>query len=358
MVGPKIIEGDLTYSPITSANELPIGWTDDQEGGFFRLKRRGDGAFFGYGVGQHSWKQVLFPPQHRLWEAGRTEHGWRLIERPEKPPRLALVGVRACDLQAVEVLDRVFLKGRFVDPVYRARREPALIVAVNCTRAGATCFCASMGTGPRVRGGFDLALTEILKDNNHYFIIEAGTAKGADILARLPARPATPEEIAAAQQAVARAAQGMGRHLDTAGLKELLYRNYEHPRWTNVASRCLTCGNCTMVCPTCFCHTYEDFLDLEGKRAERRRRLQVCFTLDFSYIHGGSVRASALSRYRQWLTHKLATWVDQFGCFGCVGCGRCITWCPVAIDITEEVRVIRERDGEKVAGGMARDRQI
>ncbi len=347
IIGPRIVDGDFVYAPLASAADLPIGWTDRQEGGVYRLEKRADDAIFGYGVGQHSWKQFLFPPQQRVWESRRQGDDWDLALTPSDSPPLAFIGVRACDIQAIEVLDRVFLRGNYVDPTYAARRSQALIVAVHCTQAGGTCFCASMGTGPRATFGFDLALTEILNHDNHYFVVEAGTPKGAEILAGVSHRPAEPAEIAAADEAIAGAAQCMGRHLDTDGLKELLYRNYEHPRWDDVANRCLTCGNCTMVCPTCFCHTYQDFFDLNGELAERRRHMQVCFTVDFSYIHGGSVRSSPLSRYRQWMTHKLATWLDQFGCFGCVGCGRCITWCPVAIDITEEARAIRERDGEK-----------
>ena len=136
----------------------------------------------------------------------------------------------------------------------------------------------------------------------------------------------------------------MGRSMDTCNIKDLFYRNLEHPRWNNVAERCLTCANCTMVCPTCFCTTIEDVTDLTGEHAERWRKLDSCFTMDFSYIHGGSVRASTKSRYRHWITHKLATWIDQFGTSGCVGFGRCITWCPVAIDITEEVHAIRKSE--------------
>ena len=349
-IGPKIIDGDFAYSLLTSVTDLPIGWTDRQEGGVYRLEKRDDGAMFGYRVGQHSWKPFLLPPDQRLWEAQSQEGGWRLAPASADSAPLAFIGVRACDLQALEVLDRVFLKGNFVDPTYAVRRSQALVIAVHCTQAGGTCFCASMGTGPRATTGFDLALTEILQGRDHYFLVEAGTPKGAAILAGVPKRPPRQAEEAAADEAVAQATLGMGRHLDTAELKELLYRNYEHPRWEEVASRCLTCGNCTLVCPTCFCHTYKDTLDLNGEQAERRRHMQVCFSLDFSYIHGGSVRSSPKSRYRQWLTHKLATWVDQFGCFGCVGCGRCITWCPVAIDITEEARAIRESDGERAGG--------
>jgi Fe-S oxidoreductase len=101
-----------------------------------------------------------------------------------------------------------------------------------------------------------------------------------------------------------------------------------------------------MVCPTCFCATVEDATDLTGSATERRRVWDSCFSQEFSYIHGGSVRTSAGARYRQWITHKLATWHEQFGVSGCVGCGRCITWCPVGIDITAEARAVRQGDAQ------------
>jgi formate hydrogenlyase subunit 6/NADH:ubiquinone oxidoreductase subunit I len=243
------------------------------------------------------------------------------------------------------VQDRVFLQGEYRDPTYQARRKKIFVVAVNCGQAGGTCFCVSMNTGPQVTFGFDLALTEVLENGRHYFVVEVGSEPGAEVLGEVPFREAGVVEIEAAADIVARTATQMGRSMDTTDIKELLYRNYEHPRWDDVAARCLTCANCTMVCPTCFCTTVEDVTDLTGERAERWRKWDSCFTMDFSYIHGGSIRSSARARYRQWMTHKLATWIDQFGTSGCVGCGRCITWCPVGIDITEEVRAIRESDG-------------
>ena len=202
-----------------------------------------------------------------------------------------------------------------------------------------------MKTGPKATLGFDLALTELQEEQRHFFVIEAGTEKGLEILRQLPVCEASAADVQQADQALAQAEKRMGRTLQTKGLKELLYRNYEHPRWDNVASRCLSCANCTMVCPTCFCSTVEDTTNLGSAHAERWRKWDSCFTMDFSYIHGGSVRASVKARYRQWMTHKLATWIDQFGTSGCVGCGRCITWCPVGIDITEEARAIRQSDG-------------
>jgi ferredoxin len=234
----------------------------------------------------------------------------------------------------------VFLDGPEPDPCYAARRSAAFVIAVNCTAPGGTCFCVSMGTGPRANAGFDLSLTE-LTDGDHRFLVEVGSADGDAVLAEIARAEASAADVDGAEALVADAASRMGRSMDAIGLRELLAASYEHPRWDEVAERCLTCANCTLVCPTCFCATVEDVTDLTGDHTERWRRWDSCFTADFSYIHGGSVRASGRSRYRQWLTHKLGTWHDQFGESGCVGCGRCITWCPVGIDLTEEIAALR-----------------
>jgi sulfhydrogenase subunit beta (sulfur reductase) len=346
LIGPTVRDGAIVYDEIAGCEDLPEGWTDEQDGGTYRIRRRDDEALFGYAVGPQSWKRFLHPPELKLWRARRSAEGEiEFSEEADTPPAYAFVGVRSCELHAIEIQDRVLMEGEYPDPFYRARREGAFIVAVNCTVAGGTCFCVSMETGPRVEAGFDLALTEVIEDGRHYFVCEAGSGRGAELMAALPTSPVEPVESSAAEAGIARAAAEQGRSMETAGIKELLYDNYEHPRWDDVSERCLTCGNCTMVCPTCFCTTVEDTGDLTVETAERTRVWDSCFTIDFSYVHGGSVRRSARSRYRQWMTHKLATWIDQFGTSGCVGCGRCITWCPVAIDITEEVAAIRATDG-------------
>jgi ferredoxin len=345
VIGPVLRDGAIVYDTLTRLDELPAGWTDHQDGGQYRLERRGDAAYFGYAVGPHSWKRFLHPPVERLWQARRDGNGLAFVAEDAPVERLAFVGVRACELHAIAIQDRVFLSGPYRDRSYRIRRDKAFIVAVECGEAGGTCFCVSMGTGPRVEAGFDLALTELVGDGRHLFLLQVGSAAGADLAANLPFRRASETEIAAAAAVVARTAGMMGRRLDTGGLKELLQANPDHPRWDDVAQRCLACGNCTMVCPTCFCTTVDDTTDLAGATAERVRRWDSCFTADFSYLHGGSVRASTRARYRQWMTHKLAHWFDQFGSSGCVGCGRCITWCPVGIDITEEAAAIRAAPG-------------
>lgn len=343
-IGPTVQNQAIVYDDIESVDDLPRGLTDEQDGGRYRLARRDDGALFGYSVGPQSWKAYLHAPKLRLWTAERD--GANASVTPEAPPtdRLAFIGVRACEIRAIEIQDRVLVSDMYVDPHYQALRERALIVAVNCGKAGGTCFCVSMRAGPRVEQGFDIALTELLDGTEHIFLVEIGSDEGRALLAQVPHRLASSRDLEAGEAVIEGAASSMGRHMRSDDLNELLMSNLEHPRWDEVATRCLSCTNCTLVCPTCFCTSVEDTSDLSGARAERWRRWDSCFTMDFSYIHGGSVRASAKSRYRQWMTHKLATWIDQFGSSGCVGCGRCITWCPVGIDITEEVRAIRGGD--------------
>jgi len=344
ILGPTVRDRAIIYDELVSVADLPAGWTDDQNGGSYRIRKRSDEALFAYAASPHSWKKFLFEPQTTMWQAERSGSGFQVDQERGQLHKSALIGVRSCDLHAIEIQDRVFITADQVDPSYKSRRESLFVVAVNCGQAGGTCFCSSMKTGPKASSGFDLAMTEVLDINRHFFLVEIGTAVGEQVLSKVPNREARSEEKEVAEGIVVECGRRMGRTMDTAEIKELLYRNYNNPRWDDVASRCLTCGNCTMVCPTCFCTTVEDFTDLSGKRAERRRRMDVCFTMDFSYIHGGSIRSTARARYRQWMIHKLATWIDQFGVSGCVGCGRCITWCPVAIDITEETRAIRESE--------------
>ena len=351
-VGPTVRDGAIVYDELQSIADLPVGWSDEQEAGTYRLKRRDDGALFGYNVGPHSWRKFLHPSERRLVQVEAADGALSFLPGEQAPPQYAFIGVRACELRAIAIQDRVFLDDTYADPGYRERREPAFIVAVNCGQAGGTCFCTSMGSGPKVTEHFDLALTELLRPDAHRLLVEVGSERGAELMQEIPHRPATDPERDTAERIVRATAASMGRTLDTTGIKDLLYRNRDSAHWQEVADRCLSCANCTLVCPTCFCTTVEDVTDLDGTHAERWQKWDSCFTMDFSHLHGGSVRASTAGRYRQWLTHKLASWFDQFGTSGCVGCGRCITWCPVGIDITAEVAAIRARDE---GGGHVRE---
>lgn len=351
VIGPRAVDGAITYEPVEDVRQLPAGWTDEQSGGSYRLVKSGDDALFGHTVGPHTWKRYLFPPNHRLWQSQRGEAGFSITPEPEPTAPYAFLGVRACELKAIAIQDKVFGHNghgkpgangvAYTDSGYSARRSAAFIVAVNCSRAAGTCFCVSMDAGPKAVAGFDLSLTELPGGS---FLVEVGGERGAGVLKDVAKRPASPEDVKTADAVIAKTAASMGREM-VPEVGPLLKRNLENKRWDEVATRCLGCANCTMVCPTCFCSTVEDTTDLSGLHAERWRKWDSCFTLDFTYIHGGSIRREARARYRQWITHKLAHWHDQFGTSGCTGCGRCITWCPVGIDITEEARAIRDSEG-------------
>lgn len=344
VMGPTVRDGAIANAPITSIKDLPRGVGDEQDNAHYRLTTRTDGAFFGFAAGAQSMKPVLFPADELIWRGKRDAAGAFTVERetaPESGPPYALFGVRGCDLRAIEIQDKVFTSRGFQDAHYVSRRAESFIVSVTCGEPAGTCFCASLGTGPAPSGGYDLSLTEVIKGKSHSFVVNVGTDRGAEVLDAIKAAPATIGEVEAADSVARDAVLKMGRELDTDGLKYLMYANAESPHWDEVASRCLACTNCTLVCPTCFCTSVEDVSDLTGAEAERHRVWDSCFNEDFSYIHGGSVRESTRSRYRQWITHKLAAWQDQFGMTGCVGCGRCITWCPAGIDITAEAAALR-----------------
>ncbi|MFI9201597.1 4Fe-4S dicluster domain-containing protein [Streptomyces sp. NPDC053048] len=351
VVGPTERDGAIVLAELESADELPYGWGVELEGGYYRIKRRVDAAAFAHSAGPQSWKNFLHPQRVRQWSADRGPDGEMTVraEHPE-PISFAFLGVRPCDLRAIQIQDRVMIGGRHRDDAYEERRSGAFLVVVECTEPGATCFCVSMGTGPAAQPGYDLALTEVLDDAGHRFLARAGTPEGAEILASLPRQPADDLTRTRAREDVEAAAGRMGRTMPEVDLRALLAGTLDAERWNDVAARCLTCGNCTMACPTCFCTTTEDVTDLTGDHAERWRRWESCYDLEFTHLPSGSVRSTGRSRYRQWLTHKLGTWWDQFDSSGCVGCGRCIVWCPVAIDITEEAHALHQESLDRQAG--------
>lgn len=351
VIGPRVKDGAIAYGSIQELEDLPVGWSAKQGPASFRLERRTDAAMFQYAAAANSLKDFIHPSEIRLFSAVREDGAFRILPNTDPAPRYAFLGVRSCELAAAGVQDRVLIQGQYSDPIYRARRGNAVIIAVQCSAPSEVCFCTSMGTGPRAEAGFDLALTELVGPGTHEFVVEVGTELGAELLSEIEFADASTDLKTQARDATDAAAQSIQRRLDTTGLRELLRDNFDHPQWDDVARRCLACGNCTQVCPTCFCVNVEDATSVTGDTAERWRRWDSCYSLAFSYIHGGSVRVSTKSRYRQWLSHKLSYWHDQFSTSGCVGCGRCIAWCPAGIDLTQEVAAIRAAQTPKVTEG-------
>jgi sulfhydrogenase subunit beta (sulfur reductase) len=341
VIGPTVHEGVIVLDEIGSSDDLPIGWTESSEAGTYKLVERDDAAYFGFTIGPRTLKTYLFPPVQTLLTITHTETGLVFAPEPADPPQYAFVGMRACEIAAMGIQDRVFTDGAAPDAYYAKVRQRSFVVGVNCSVAAPTCFCDSMGTGPRCATGYDIVVTELIGEGRHEFVLDDGTEAGRAVIDALDASPATAAHVAQVDAIVEDTAAHMGRTFPADAAYELLTENLESPIWDSIGQRCLSCTNCTLVCPTCFCSTVDDVTDLEGTAA-RTRTWDSCFNLDFTNLHGHSVRSSPGSRYRQWMTHKLAYWHDQFGTSGCVGCGRCITWCPVGIDITAEIAELSE----------------
>jgi sulfhydrogenase subunit beta (sulfur reductase) len=338
VIGPRLRDGVIVYDTLTSPDDLPRGVHDHQSPGRYHAEKDpSDKRCFAWANGPQAIKPRMFAPREALWKSDKGSDGdVRYSQVLPEASALAIIGARACDLAALRLQDRHFLAQQFQDPHYAARRAQAFIVAVHCTHPAATCFCASTGDGPRAHDVYDLALSEL----DEGYIVEALGERGRAIAAQLPLEVTTPVQHTRARAGIDAAAACQTRRLPGGSLRDRLLANLEHPRWEDVAARCLSCGNCTSVCPTCFCSDAMDEPNLQGDTSVHVRLWGSCFTQSHSYIHGITIRPDTRTRYRQWLIHKLATWHDQYGRSGCVGCGRCITWCPTGIDITEEAAAV------------------
>ena len=335
--GPRIRDDAVVYAPVETLADFPQGKTSEQSAGRYRIASSGNPRYFDITPGAQSWKQFFFPPRVALFDL-RKEAAWKQEPSAEAAPRLALIGVRPCEMAAIRIQDRAFLREDFTDPIYSERRKNAFIVAVNCLHPGGTCFCASMGTGPKLEKDFDLAITEL----DDVFLLEIGSEAGKDLLQGMALPAADASAAKKAEQGFEAAKAAMGRTLDIRDLPELILKNLEHPEWQAVGQRCMSCASCTLACPTCFCWDTVDHSTVDSQATGRERLWDSCFNPGYSYQAGGNTRPNTRSRYRQWLSHKFGTWVEQYGVIGCVGCGRCITWCPVKIDVTEEIAALRK----------------
>lgn len=335
-IGPTTRDGVIVFDEIRSVSQLPAGLVDVQLPGSYRLEDAGTGRYFHWVSSHQALKPHLFRPREVLWQVARDEQGkLHFTTECEQDDHIAFIGARSCDLTALALQDRHFLEGEYPDASYRRRRSNLFIVAVDCARTAPTCFCHSTGDGPDVRGDHDLLLSEL----EHGFIVSSGSKQGDEILVRLPLQPVT-EIMREQASAQIQAASNQQRSLPSTDLRDRLMSQLDHAQWADIEKRCLSCGNCTSVCPTCFCHNEMEIPELDGSVSEHVREWDSCFTAGHSYLHGRILRNDSGKRYRQWLTHKLAGWHDQYDRSGCVGCGRCITWCPVGIDLTAEVRAL------------------
>jgi len=342
VLGPKLEDGVVRLSEVQSTDELARGIVDSQSPGQYRARAAGDEIFSAVN-GPLSVKNYLHPGEVAVAEIGRSggKYGTEIL-LPGK--RYAFLGVRPCDLAAVKVLDRSLLVEGFEEPTYADLRKASLIIVVNCGRAGANCFCASMGTGPWAAGDYDIALTE-LPDR---FIVDLD-GRFLPLFDGVGLAPAADKDLRDERDLRERVTAGMRKRIESPDPAVGMYEGIDSPVWSEVAERCLACGNCTMVCPTCFCNTTKDITNLADGTVTKVRSWESCLSVDFTQNAGWNPRRERKARYRQFVMHKFAYWTDQSGLYGCVGCGRCITWCPVGIDIAETVNsVLRKGQGSGV----------
>ncbi|MCL6584163.1 MAG: 4Fe-4S dicluster domain-containing protein [bacterium] len=325
LIGPKKQEegGGVAFLPIKSVQELDLNYT---------LTMMGPQIY-------------LYPPEETICTVWRKDDGGFEVRMREEVPRQVLFAVRSCDLQAILVLDKVFLRPGLEDRNYRLWRENTLLIGLHCSSIHPQCFCASMGSGPffEPRQGYDLLLTDLGQIG---YLAETLGERASSLLAALKAQPATQTHFDQKRQIGHYLLTQFQKSIDTTHLVEVLLKNQDHPVWSQTADqRCLSCTNCTKVCPTCFCYNTKDTVSFDLVRCERTRYKDSCQELHFAQVHGANFRSTRSSRLRQFVTHKLATWVEQFGCFGCVGCGRCMSWCPTGIDLTQMAKEIMVSEG-------------
>jgi len=252
--------------------------------------------------------------------------------------RQIMLGVHACDIGSFTFLDRVFLGFRS-DPRYLRRRNNFLVFALTCKEVIDTCFCQSMGTGPVAPPGYDVLITDI----GARYLLETATNEGERLLKPLGLQEAGAEDFEAKRGCLESLKGQFKKSVDRARIIDLAFNSQEHPVWKKYSGICLACGQCAMVCPTCFCFDVKDKVDLSLESGERYREWDVCLLKEFAEVAlGGNFRSARDARLRQFMCHNLSYGVMQYNLTKCVGCGRCIKACPVHIDITEVARELKE----------------
>ena len=275
--------------------------------------------------------KALFSPQS---EAMFHVQGVEFEPVHAEVPARVILGMRACDARAVQLLDGVFGSEELTDPYWVQRREQTTVVVLGCATPCATCFCTTVGSGPFDGRGADVLLTEV----GDAYIADVRTGKGEYLFGHLA--DASQKQTKASQRIQAEATEKVDRPFQAEGIKDKLYGLFESDFWFEIQQACLGCGVCTFLCPTCHCF---DIVD-EVQRSERVRNWDTCmFRIYSQEASGHNPRPTNVERTRQRIMHKYAYFVESFGEIGCTGCGRCVRYCPAAIDIREIIRSAQSR---------------
>jgi len=331
LFGYRHHNGRIAFSEINNINEIFVALTDIQKPGYYR-------ASSGYRF-RHSFsspKVFLLPPEHLILTVSRD---YDILESSSSFQELTAIffGIKPCDRKAIDILDHI-LYGR--SPVYTTRRNAVrAIVVEECLEPGETCFCSTVNAGPTISSGFDIAYARLYGD---LLVFRYGSSLGEKILGKVGLQRAQESHVKMYLEMVNRAISMMrGRIPNISEIqKALMEKVSAKPFWEEISSKCVGCGNCNYVCPTCFCTEIED--RVENGFSTRVGVWLGCLTYTYGLVAGGHFRQELYTRYRHFILHKFLFYPKQVGDIGCVGCGRCITWCPLGIDLRETLSRIAE----------------
>ena len=288
-----------------------------------------------------SAKDFFFPQTENLMEFKTSGKEIEVIDTRDEHEDFVVFGVRGCDVKSFEILDRVFLSEP-VDSFYANRRSHGIIVSMACTRPSETCFCSTFGIDP-ANPGADVSCWKT--DTEIFF--EANTDKGNKLMELIA--DLTEEADNSAVEAQKEKIASIMKKLPLSGLTADKFGGgktsefFNAPQWKTLSQSCLGCGTCTFVCPTCQCYDIRDFKTNDG--VIRFRCWDSCMYSDFTKMAHGNIRNSQLERFRQRFMHKLVYYPENNdGIFGCVGCGRCLSKCPISMNIVKVMKTLGGKD--------------
>ncbi len=273
-------------------------------------------------------KELMFPQTETLFKyrVGSTDIE---PEVPEESAKRLVFGIRPCDAMAYTIVDHLY-SWDFPDPYYQKRRESTVLFGLACAEPMSSCFCPSLGGGPASEKGLDA----LMFDLGDTFYVKTITDSGEEAAKAMGLEAASETEVKAAQAQEAEALAGIKRSIDTEGIPEKLPALYDHPFWEQFSDRCLSCGICTFLCPTCHCFDIQD--EVEAFDGRRARMWDTCMFAEYTaHTSGHNPRPTRKERTRNRISHKYSYFPEKFDVIACVGCGRCIYFCPVNIDILD-----------------------
>jgi ferredoxin len=295
-----------------------------------------DEPFFAYLNSKNAPKNIFFPHTETMMKYTRTPQGMVFSSEVNEAGQSVLFGVRPCDAHSFVVLDKLFDQEKYKDQYYIAKRQNTTVITLACVKPPyATCFCTSVDGEPVSSEGADILLTDIGDE----YLVELVTEKGAKLAGYFGDTKADAPAEAKKAELAAKAKEAIKSKVPAHEVKPILDKNFDHPFWDTIHAKCLACGTCTYLCPTCHCFDISD--EVVGSDGIRLRSWDSCmFPLFTKETSGHNPRPSQKERWRQRTMHKFKYYIDMFNTIGCVGCGRCVMYCPVNLDIRKVVEDI------------------